>query len=303
MIPIICGPTASGKSAVAIEVAKRINGEIISADSMQVYRHLDIGTAKVTKQEQAMIPHHLIDCCEPDEIYSVARFKLEALDKINDIINRGKVPIICGGTGLYISAILEGIDFVQTDTEPELRVKIELAVQQEGLEAAYSRLQKIDPQACDRIHPADRKRIIRALEIYELTGKNQTWHLNQSKLAGVNFRFNIFVLNHDREILYNRINQRVLKMFEQGLVEEAKWFYDHYPKIATAHQAIGYKEAFRYLNQEETLEQAIETISQATRRYAKRQLTWFRRYKTANWINNLTINEAAAEIVSICNIS
>lgn len=303
VIPVICGPTASGKSAVAIAVAQQIDGEVISADSMQIYRHLDIGTAKVTRAEQAGIPHHLIDCCEPDEAYSVARFKQEATAAIEDILRRGKRPVICGGTGLYISALVEGIDFVETKADPALREQLSQRADQEGLGQLYQELQQIDPIAAERISAHDRKRIIRALEVYQQTGITQSEHIRASREHGPGYDFQLFVLNHDREKLYERINRRVEAMFAQGLLDEAKWFYAQYPQAATASQAIGYKETIRFLNGEETLTQAKDTIAQMTRRYAKRQLTWFRRYQEAIWLNNMPTDFASAEIVSKCNIS
>ena len=303
LIPVICGPTASGKSAVAIAVARQIDGEIISADSMQIYRHLDIGTAKVTRVEQASIPHHLIDICEPDEAFSVARFKQDATAAIENILNRGKRPIICGGTGLYISALVEGIDFIETNKDPTLREQLSQRADREGLESLYQELVHVDPAAANRINEHDRKRIIRALEVYQQTGITQTDHVRHSRERGPGYAFQLFVLNHDREKLYERINHRVDDMFAQGLLDEARWFYAQYPQAATASQAIGYKETIRFLNGEETLEQAKATIALMTRRYAKRQLTWFRRYSEAIWLNNLPTDFASVKIVAKCNIS
>ncbi|MDD2533673.1 MAG: tRNA (adenosine(37)-N6)-dimethylallyltransferase MiaA [Eubacteriales bacterium] len=301
LVIVICGPTASGKSAVAIGVAKQIHGEIISADSMQIYRSLDIGTAKVTKEEQAEIPHHLIDCCNPDETYSVAQFLRDATRKITEILQRGHVPIICGGTGLYISSLLDRVDFVETNTDISIREAFNQLAENEGLAALYTKLQQVDPDSANRIHPHDQKRIIRALELFTQTGKTQTEHIAVSRLQEPQFDFRVFVLSHDREILYQRINDRVDDMFNHGLIEEAKMFYENYPIATTAGQAIGYKETLKYLNGEATIEEAKAIIKQSTRRYAKRQLTWFRRYQTAEWLNNMTPFRAITQIVTACN--
>ena len=301
---VICGPTASGKSATAILVAQAINGEIISADSMQIYRGLDIGTAKVTPEEQQQVPHHLIDCCEPGDFFSVAAFKTLAAQAILDIQARGHVAIICGGTGQYISALVEGIDFVEIEADPQLREQLNHRAAHEGLEQLYAELQQIDPQAASVIKPRDQKRIIRALEVFYQTGKRQSEHQAESKLNGPSFDFMIFCLTHDRPVLYERINRRVVAMFAAGLVEEVRGLMKNHPALrngSTAWQAIGYKEVLAFLNGEQTEQAAIDLIAQSSRRYAKRQLTWFRRFSNTIWLENLTPKQAAGQIVTLWN--
>jgi tRNA dimethylallyltransferase len=286
---VVCGPTASGKSATAILVAQALSGEIISADSMQIYRGLDIGTAKVTPDEQQLVPHHLIDCCEPGDFFSVAAFKTLATQAILDIQARGHVAIICGGTGQYISALVEGIDFVEIDTDPQLREQLNSRVEREGLDHLYTELQHIDPQAAS---------------VYYQTGKQQSEHQAESKLNGPSFDFQIICLTHDRVVLYERINRRVVAMFASGLADEVRNLLQHHPSLntgSTAWQAIGYKEVLAFLNGEQTEQAAIDLIAQSSRRYAKRQLTWFRRFSDAFWLENLTPEQAAGQIVTHWN--
>lgn len=299
---VISGPTASGKSATAILVAQAIDGEIISADSMQIYRGLDIGTAKVTPEEQQGIPHHLIDCCDPGDYFSVATFKSLATQAILDIQSRGHVPIICGGTGQYISSLVSGIDFVEIETDPDLREELNRRVDAEGLPPLYAELQQVDPVAAAAIKPRDQKRIVRALEVFKQTGKRQSEHQAESRLKGPQFDFLIFCLTHDRPVLYDRINLRVKAMFAAGLVEEVRNLRAANPQLAsTSWQAIGYKEVLAYLNGEQSLQDATDLIAQSSRRYAKRQLTWFRRFEGAHWLENCTPAEAAEEIVALWN--
>ncbi len=299
---VICGPTASGKSATAILVAQAIGGEIVSADSMQIYRGLDIGTAKVTPEEQRIVPHHLIDCCDPGDYFSVATFKTLATQAIQDIHARGHVPIICGGTGQYISSLVSGIDFVEIETDPQLRETLNKRAETEGLGQLYAELQQIDPVAAAAIKPRDQKRIIRALEVYRQTGKIQSAHQAESRLNGPQFDFLIFCLTHDRTVLYDRINHRVTAMFAAGLVDEVQNLLAKNPRLAsTAWQAIGYKEILAYLHGEQSLQAAADQIAQSSRRYAKRQLTWFRRFDDAHWLENLSPQQAAEEIVTLWN--
>lgn len=300
---VICGPTASGKSATAIEVAQRINGEIISADSMQIYRGLDIGTAKVTQDELQAVPHHLIDCCDPGDYFSVASYKRLALLAIESILQQGKVPIVCGGTGQYISALVEGIEFVDLPTDPELRQRFSKRVDEEGLESLYQELCEIDPETANRIKPQDRKRIIRALEIFAQSGVRPSEHLAASR-RGPTYDYRVYVLTHDRPILYQRINHRVETMFDLGWVEEVQQLIKNSPSLLESNsagqggwQAIGYKEILSFLAGQQSKAETKALIAQSSRRYAKRQLTWFRRIHGAVWINNLSPQDAALQIV------
>jgi len=276
----IVGPTAVGKTSLSIELAKRFNGEIISGDSMQVYRGLDIGTAKVTTEEMAGIPHHLIDVRGVDESYSAADFQKSAREAIQEISQRGKIPIIVGGTGLYIQSLLWDYK-LGSEGEPEddsIREKYEVFAEENGNPALWEKLQLSDPLAAEKIHYNNRKKVIRALEVFELTGhsilepKEQPKELYDSFLIG---------LNTDRSVLYQRINQRVDLMVEQGLLEEARNLAKN-PTVQAA-QGIGYKEFFPYFSGDSSLEAAIEEVKLHSRRYAKRQLTWFRNRMSVHW--------------------
>ncbi|MGL9727865.1 tRNA (adenosine(37)-N6)-dimethylallyltransferase MiaA [Enterococcus sp. DIV0756] len=276
----IVGPTAVGKTSLSIDLAKRFNGEIISGDSMQVYRGLDIGTAKVTTEEMAGIPHHLIDVRGVDESYSAADFQKSAREAIQEISQRGKIPIIVGGTGLYIQSLLWDYK-LGSEGEPEddsIREKYEVFAEENGNPALWEKLQLSDPLAAEKIHYNNRKKVIRALEVFELTGhsilepKEQPKELYDSFLIG---------LNTDRSILYQRINQRVDLMVEQGLLEEARNLAKN-PTVQAA-QGIGYKEFFPYFSGDSSLEAAIEEVKLHSRRYAKRQLTWFRNRMSVHW--------------------
>ena len=276
----IVGPTAVGKTSLSIDLAKRFNGEIISGDSMQVYRGLDIGTAKVTTEEMAGIPHHLIDVRGVDESYSAADFQKSAREAIQEISQRGKIPIIVGGTGLYIQSLLWDYK-LGSEGEPEddsIREKYEVFAEENGNPALWEKLQLSDPLAAEKIHYNNRKKVIRALEVFELTGhsilepKEQPKELYDSFLIG---------LNTDRSVLYQRINQRVDLMVEQGLLEEARNLAKN-PTVQAA-QGIGYKEFFPYFSGDSSLEAAIEEVKLHSRRYAKRQLTWFRNRMSVHW--------------------
>jgi len=276
----IVGPTAVGKTSLSIELAKKFNGEIISGDSMQVYRGLDIGTAKVTQTEMEGIPHHLIDVRDIDQQYSAADFQQAARKAIEDITQRGKMPIIVGGTGLYIQSLLWDYK-LGSEGGPEdgaLREKYDFYAEENGNQALWQKLQSVDPLAAEKIHHNNRKKMIRALEVFELTGhsilepKEQPKELYDSFLIG---------LNTDRALLYQRINQRVDIMVEQGLIAEAKILAET-PEVQAA-QGIGYKELFPYLSGDISLATAIEEIKLRSRRYAKRQLTWFRNRMTVQW--------------------
>lgn len=277
---VICGPTASGKTKLGIELARKLNGEIISADSMQIYKDMDIGTAKPTPEERKMAVHHLVDFVSPDQRYSVADFKKDAVKTIEDIISRNKTPIIVGGTGLYINSLIYNIDFKEEKTDLEYRKSLE----EKSIQELYENALKIDPEALKKISENDRKRITRILEIYHTTGKTKT-QLEIESRKEVPYNYHIFVLSMDREILYDRINRRVDMMIEQGLIEEVQKVIRKYNSFPTAMQGLGYKEVVGYLENKLTKEEMIEKIKQESRRYAKRQLTWFRAYKQAVWLD------------------
>lgn len=282
---VICGPTASGKTKLGIDLANRINGEIISSDSMQIYKDMDIGTAKPTIEERAAAVHHLVDFVSPDQRYSVADFKKDATEKIKDILSRGKTPIIVGGTGLYVNSLIYNIEFKEQETDLNYREELEKL----DIEKLYEMAMKIDEEACKKISEKDRKRIIRILEIYHTTGKTKT-ELEAESRKKVEYDYRIFVLNWDREELYERINYRVDLMMEAGLIDEVKSLLEKYKDFPTALQGLGYKEVKEYLDGILTKEEMIEKIKQETRRYAKRQLTWFRAYKNATWLDAKNTN-------------
>ena len=284
---IICiaGPTASGKTALAATLAKELNGEVVSCDSMQVYRRMDIGTAKPTLEEMQGIPHHMIDVAEPWENFSVSRYCEMAAPIVDDIISRGKTAVIAGGTGLYMDALIRGTAFAPFPATG-VRERLEAQADAEGMEAMLSRLRAVDPDAARRLHLSDRKRILRALEVYLETGETITEH--NRKTQAVPPRYSPLWLGLDfarRGELYRRIDLRVGLMLEQGLVEEIRGLLaDGIPERATAMQAIGYKEFVDALDGRCTIEEAADQVRQSSRRYAKRQLTWFRRNKAIHWL-------------------
>lgn len=282
---VICGPTASGKTALSIELAKKINGEIISADSMQIYKDMDIGTAKPDEKEKDGIKHYLLDFISPDTRYSVAEFKIDATNAIEEILQKGKTPIVVGGTGLYVDTLIYGIDYTDIKIDEKYREELEKIAVEQGLEVLYKKAQEIDSKAMEKISPNDKKRIIRVLEIYKATGKTKTEQEVESRKNGVKYDYKVFALNMDREVLYNRINLRVDKMIENGLIEEVQNLREKYNKFPTAMQGLGYKEVVEYLENQITKEEMIEKIKMETRRYAKRQLTWFRKNKYTVWID------------------
>lgn len=284
MNPIIClaGPTASGKTALAVELAKEFDGEVVSCDSMQVYRRMDIGTAKPTKEEMQGIPHHMIDVASPEEDYSVSRYCAQAAPIVEDIVARGKTAIIAGGTGLYMDSLIRGNDFAPFPSTG-VRQRLESQADAEGLEAMADWLRSVDPEAAERIH--DRKRLLRALEVYLETGETITEHNRRTQAIPPRFTPVWLGLDfEDRQQLYDRIDLRVTKMLEMGLLEEIRELLaSGVPEKATAMQAIGYKEFVDALASRETLEAAADQVRQSSRRYAKRQLTWFRRNKAMHW--------------------
>lgn len=281
---VIGGPTASGKTALSIELAKRLNGEIVSADSMQIYKEMNIGTAKPDEEEKEGIKHYMMDFVSPDERYSVADYKKAAKEAIKEILDKGKTPIIVGGTGLYIDSLIYEIEFLELETDLKYRNELEEIVKKEGLEKLYEKAKKIDEKAMEKISPNDKKRILRVLEIYNQTGKTKT-QLDLESRKEPEYDYKMFALQMDRELLYDRINRRVDIMIEKGLLEEVEAIYKKYKEFPTAMQALGYKEVVEYIEGKATKEEMIEKIKQESRRYAKRQLTWFRKNKETIWLN------------------
>jgi len=278
-IPIIAGPTASGKSALALEICRETGGELVCADSMQIYKHLDVGTAKDTKEEIGDVPHYMTDIVEPGAYFSVYDYVSTAIPIIRDILERGKLPVVCGGTGQYISSLLYGLDYGtgDDDKEAEATAKLNGEFEKSGIEPLYSRLKDIDPEAADKIDPQNTRRVIRALAVYDALGITFTEKNKLSKVNGPEFPFKVFMIDWDREVLYDRINRRVGIMIDNGIVDEAKGLLEkNVDRKSTCWQAIGYKEMLIYLEGEETLEQAADRIRTGTRHYAKRQLTWLR---------------------------
>jgi len=286
IVIVILGPTASGKTKLSIELAKDIDGEIVSADSMQIYKYMDIGTAKPTEEEKQGIKHHLIDEITPDEEFSVARFQQLAVKYIDDIINRGKIPIVCGGTGLYIDSLIYNIEFGDTICDWELREMLRKEALEKGNEYLHNKLKEIDPEAAEKIHMNNVKRVIRAIEVYTYTHKTISMLQKESRNNPSKYKFYVFGLSMGREKLYERINQRVDRMIEKGLVQEVKKLMEMgYDKSTIAMQGIGYKEILSYLRGEISFDEAVYLLKRNTRRYAKRQFTWFNRMKDVHWIN------------------
>lgn len=284
---IIAGPTAVGKTGIGIILAKKLNGEIISADSMQIYKNMNIGTAKPDLEERQGITHHLIDIINPDEKFSVAEFQKLARNIIDNLVSsNGKLPIVVGGTGLYINSIIYNMDFAQSISNWELRKTLQKEAKNMGNEYVYNKLKKINPEVASKIHPNNIKRVIRAIEIYHETGK-QIGDFKKDITLNDKYDFYFVGLTRNRKELYDRINIRVDIMIEQGLIEEVKKLLNlGYSKNLVAFQGLGYKEIIRYLEGEYDLNEAIRILKRDTRRYAKRQLTWFRRYSDIiNWYN------------------
>lgn len=282
---VICGPTASGKTALSIELAKKINGEIISCDSMQIYKEMNIGTAKPTTEEMQGIKHYLIDIISPNERYSVADYKKDAKNAIKEVLKKGKVPIIVGGTGLYVDSLIYEIEYQDIKFDENYREYLEKRVETEGLENLYNEAKKIDEKAIEKISQNDKKRILRILEIYHATGKNKTEQEIESRKKEVEYNYKIYAINWNRETLYERINKRVDIMIESGLIKEVKDIYEKYNKFPTAMQGLGYKEVVEYLEGNCTKEEMIEKIKMETRRYSKRQITWFKKNKQTIWLD------------------
>ncbi len=296
---ILTGPTAVGKTALSIALAKAIGGEIISADSMQVYRHMDIGSAKITPEEMEGIPHYLIDVLEPDQEFNVVVFQELAKQAAAEIYSRGHIPIVAGGTGFYIQALVYDIDFTENDEDTAFRRTLEEEAKREGAEALYERLRAVDPESCESIHAHNIKRVIRAIEFYEKTGKKISEHNREQRQNDSPYNFAYFVLNDDRERIYERINGRVDLMMAQGLVEEVRALRESgCRKEMVSMQGLGYKELLSYLEGETSMEEAVYLIKRDTRHFAKRQLTWFRREKEVIWVDKTVFDHDSQKILN-----
>lgn len=279
------GPTASGKTALSVALARAFDGEIINADSMQIYKNLDVGTAKPSAEERQGIPHYLLDFLSPETPYSVADFTAAADPLIRDITARGRLPLVVGGTGLYITSLLRGMAFAPEKTDPAIRARLQARADTEGGAALYAELQRIDPDYAAQVHPNNLPRVIRALELFEATGRRMSDQRREARPAEAPYHALCLCLTcRDRAVLYSRIDRRVDEMVENGVLDEARQVYDHRDAYRTAAQAIGYKEFFPYFEGTANLTECTERLKQATRNYAKRQLTWFRRQNDAVWL-------------------
>lgn len=296
-VVVICGPTASGKTALSVELAKELDAEIISADSMQIYKGMDIATAKPSISERDGVPHHLMDFLDPCEAFSVADYVRLAREKISDIAARGKLPMIVGGTGLYISSLINNIQFEESECDYAYREQLRQLAAEKGNGYLMDMLKEIDPETAASLHENNQSRVIRALEVYKITGKTMSQTQRESRAEPSPYEPCMIALDYDRSQLYDRINKRVDIMLEEGLLEEARAFYsrEDYP---TAAQAIGYKELLPYLKGSEELDTCVERLKQETRKYAKRQLTWFRKDERIHWIK-VTDNTDSREILEI----
>ncbi|WP_066635592.1 tRNA (adenosine(37)-N6)-dimethylallyltransferase MiaA [Desulfolucanica intricata] len=297
----IVGPTAVGKTDVGILVAKALGGEIVSADSMLIYRYMDIGTAKPTVEEMQDIPHYMIDIIDPDQNYSVALYQEQAEKYIKEINSKGKYPILVGGTGLYVRSVIDHYNFSGTEINWEYRRKLNEIARIKGNLFLHNCLKEIDPETAEKLHPNDRKRVIRAMEVFKQTGRPISSYHDRDKIERPKYNLKIFGLIMERNTLYQRIEQRVDKMIERGLLEEVKWLLDHgYKTQLNSMKGLGYKEIAAYWSGELKLEESIELLKRNTRRFAKRQLTWFRRDPRIQWynLNNYQgIHEVAQEII------
>lgn len=297
---ILSGPTSVGKTELSISLAKAINGEIISADSMQVYKHMDIGTAKIKPHEMGGIPHYLIDELEPDDEFNVVRFQEFAKQYMSMVYEKNKIPIIVGGTGFYIQAVLYDIDFTSTPTDCSYRTELELLLQEHGSEYLHDILKEVDPESAKAIHPNNSKRVIRALEFIKQTGTRISEHNEEQRDRQSPYQYCYFVLNKDRAKLYESINQRVDIMLKEGLVEEvAALRQQGYHRDLVSMQGLGYKEIYAYLEGECTLEEAIYILKRDTRHFAKRQITWFKRERDVIWVNkdDFPTNDALLDFI------
>lgn len=296
---ILTGPTAVGKTKLSIELAKEVNGEIISADSMQVYKHMDIGSAKIKKEEMCGVSHHLIDVLEPDEEFHVVRFQEMAKQAMEEIYAKGKVPILAGGTGFYIQAVVKDIDFSKETEKSPVREELEKLAEEKGCAYLHERLQQVDPKSAEKIHANNVKRVIRALEYFELTGKPISLHNEEEAAKESPYNVAYFVLNDVRERLYERIDARVDAMLQEGLVEEVSGLAKKgYTKDMVSMQGLGYKEILSYLDGSYTLDEAVYILKRDTRHFAKRQLTWFKREKDVIWVNKQDFHYEENEILN-----
>ncbi|MBU3092203.1 tRNA (adenosine(37)-N6)-dimethylallyltransferase MiaA [Clostridium sp. CF011] len=283
---ILAGPTAVGKTEISIKLAQKLKGEIISADSMQIYKCMDVGSAKISFEEMSGVPHHLIDIIEPSEEFSVAEFKERAESAIEDISNKNKLPMLVGGTGFYINSLIYNYSFAHTNKDEEYREYLTKLSDEKGNDYVHSLLKDIDEESYNKLYPNDLKRVIRALEVYKVSGKPMSEFKSEQNILDIPYNVHYFVLNMDRQKLYSRINQRVDIMFENNLIDEVIKLKDMgYNSDMQSMKGIGYKEVLYYLNGEISLNEAIEMIKQGSRNYAKRQLTWFRKDPRVTWIN------------------
>ncbi len=296
---ILTGPTAVGKTALSIALAKAIGGEIISADSMQVYRRMDIGSAKITQEEMDGVPHHLIDVLEPEQEFNVVVFQKLAKQAAEEIYSRGHIPIVAGGTGFYIQALVYDIDFTENDEDTALRHSLEEQARRDGPEALFERLRAVDPESCESIHAHNIKRVIRAIEFYEKTGKKISDHNREQRQNTSPYNVAYFVLNDNRERIYERINARTDQMIAQGLEEEVRALWESgCRRDMVSMQGLGYKEMLAYLEGEISLDEAVYLIKRDTRHFAKRQLTWFRREKEVIWIDKTVFDQNSQNIIN-----
>ena len=283
---VITGPTATGRTALGVAVAKAVDGEVIGADSMQIYRYMDIGTAKPTPAEMDGVPHHMVDIIDPAENYSVSRYVEQATAVADDILARGKVPVVVGGTGLYIDSLVAGREFAENQSDPKLRSMLEQQYDEHGGEAMRAMLHSFDPDRAEKLHPADKRRIVRAIEVYLLSGDTITAHDERTKAVPKRYNAVTYALDFtDRADLYRRIDLRVDRMMDAGLLAEAETVFANRARFKTAAQAIGYKEFFPYFMGESELTPCVEKLKQASRNYAKRQLTWFRHMDGVVWLD------------------
>lgn len=282
---VIVGPTGVGKTRLSIFLAKRLNSEIISADSMQIYKYMDIGTAKVEPKYQKEIKHHLIDIVEPNENFNVEQFQSLCIDKIEEISTKNKIPIIVGGTGLYINSITHKLEFNTVKSDEKLRYELENIAESQGNQKLHKMLENIDPKSASKIHKNNVRRVIRAIEVYKLTGHKFSEINDKFDHYNDDYDFYIIGLNDDREILYKRINQRVDEMIDEGFMAECKYIYELTDENSQSIQAIGYREAFMYLNSEISFKDMVSLMKKNSRKYAKRQLTWFRQDERIHWMN------------------
>lgn len=297
-VVVVAGPTASGKTRLAIDIANSFDGEIVSADSMQIYKYMDIGTAKPTDEERRECVHHLIDFVEPDEDFSVAQYTELAHKVIYDIYSRGKLPVMCGGTGLYINSVIDDITFGEMESDEKLRAELREIAEREGNEKLIEILSEFDPVSAARLHPNNVRRVIRAIEFYKLTGIPISQHQEMTKQTESRYNPVMFCINYERSVLYERINRRVDIMISEGLVDEVSHLMKMgYTADLNSMKAIGYKEIAEYINGKCTLEEAIESVKQGSRRYAKRQLTWFRRDKRIIMLDPDSAAEEAKDII------